>query len=264
MKIIETFKYGERGEIEYILEKLFKVDKIFIHLNPNFKIDKKPFFEIINLRKKGYPLEYIFKEVYFYGEKFYIEDGVLIPRDDTEPLIDITLKELKNYNHLNIAEIGVGSGVISIILSKKTNHNFIATDINPLAIKITKKNMKLHNQNITLYLTNLLDNINTNIDVIISNPPYVEEEWDNENLKYEPANAIFAKDKGTFLLKQIIKEGIKRKVKIIICEMGYNQKNLIETFLKEKRLKNYYFYKDLSHNYRGFVLKVNYPTAKQV
>ena len=77
-----------------------------------------------------------------------------------------------------------------------------------------------------------------------------------EALKYEPEEAIFAEDNGTYLLKEIVKEGIKRKVKMIICEMGYNQKNLMEEFFMNNDLKNFYFYKDLSGNDRGFVVKL--------
>ena len=260
MKINEAIKLGNRGEIEYILQKLLDKDKMFLHLNPEYEFDETKFLEILELRKKEYPLEYIFNEVYFYGEKFYIEEGILVPRDDTEPLIDVVLNELKDYvnnneKNLNIAEIGMGSGIISIILYKHLKANFLATDINSLALNVTNKNQKLHNTNITLYHTNLLDNIDKKIDVIVSNPPYVENEWEFEALKYEPKEAIFAKDKGTFLLKEIVKEGIKRKVKMIICEMGYNQKELMIKFFESLDLDNFYFYKDLSDNDRGFVIK---------
>jgi methylase of polypeptide subunit release factors len=75
--------------------------------------------------------------------------------------------------------------------------------------------------------------------------------------KYEPKEALFAKDNGTFLLKEIVKEGTKRKVKMIICEMGYHQKPLMEKYFIEQGINNFYFYKDLSGNYRGFVVKLN-------
>ena len=257
MKIKDCFNYAKRNDVEYILEKLFNLDKIFIHLNPDYEIDSDKFLEVINLLKKKYPIEYIFNEVYFYGEKFYIKEGVLIPRDDTEPLIDIFKKELKDYVNydLKIAEVGVGSGVISITLKKLfPNFHFIATDINPIAIEVTKKNLKLHNVEIELYLRNLLDGIE-NIDIIISNPPYVEDTWENDDLKYEPKEAIFAKDNGTYLLKEILKEAMRKKVKMVICEMGYNQKDLMIQFFKENNIKDFYFYKDLSNNDRGFVVK---------
>ena len=261
MQIKEAIKLGNRGEIEYILQKLLNKDKMFLHLNPEYQFDETEFLKILELRKKEYPLEYIFNEVWFYGEKFYIKEGVLIPRDDTEPLIDVVKSELKHYvkqkNTLNIAEIGIGSGIISITLAKKIKANFIATDINPLAIEVTKENLKFHNVDIKLYLTNLLDKVDEKIDIIISNPPYVEEEWNFEALKYEPKEAIFAKDNGTYLLKEIVKEGIKRKVKMIICEMGYNQKKIMTKFFEENSIKDFYFYKDLSGNDRGFVVKLD-------
>jgi len=267
LKIEEALKIKElsRNEKEYILSKLLNKDRMFLHLNPEFEFDENKFLEIVKLRLKEYPIEYIFKEAYFYGDKFYIEEGVLIPRDDTEPLIDIVKKELKYYvNHLKynkkiiITEIGIGSGIISIILAKNLNIDakFIATDINPKAIEISKKNLELHKVNIDLRLCNLIDCVDEKIDIIISNPPYVEEDWKFEALKYEPKEAIFSKDRGTYLLKEIVKEGIKRKVKLIICECGYNQKELLSEFFEELNLNNFYFYKDLSHNIRGFVIKL--------
>jgi release factor glutamine methyltransferase len=262
LKIKEALKIKElsRSEKEYILSKLLNKDNIFLHLNPEYEFDEKEFLKIIELRKKEYPIEYIFNEAYFYGEKFYIEEGILVPRDDTEPLIDIAIKELEYYVNLrkqtNIAEIGVGSGIISITLAKKfPQFKFIATDINPKAIEISQINAKTHNVDIDFKLSNLLDEIDENIDIIISNPPYVEEEWEYEALKYEPKEAIFASENGTYLLKKIVKEGIKRKVKLIICEFGYNQKKLMIDFFKSLNIKNYYFYKDLSGNTRGFVIK---------
>ena len=261
MKIKEAVKLGNRGEVEYILEKLLNKDKIFLHLNPEYEFDEKKFLEIINLRKKEYPLEYIFNEAWFYGEKFYIKEGVLVPRDDTEPLIDIAIKELKDYvnlkKSLTIAEIGVGSGIISITLAKKIKANYIATDINSIALEVTKENLKLHNVDIKLYLTNLLDGVDEKIDIIISNPPYVEEEWEYEALKHEPKEALFAKDNGTYLLKEIVKEGIRREVKMIICEMGHHQKEIMTKFFEENGLKDFYFYKDLNGNDRGFVVKLD-------
>jgi len=255
VKIKEAIKLAKRADVEYILEKILNKDKMFLHLNMDYEFDADEFLRILQMHKKGYPLEYIFNEAYFYGNKFYIKEGVLIPRDDTEPLIDVALKEIKGDN-LTIAEVGVGSGVISITLAQKLNAKFIATDINPIAIDVSKYNAKLYNTNIEFYLTDVLEGIDEKIDVIISNPPYVEEEWQNEELKYEPKEAIFSKDNGTFLLKKIIKEGIAKGAKLIICEMGYNQKKYIEEFLLQNNIKKYYFYKDLANRYRGFVIKL--------
>ena len=265
MKIKEALKIKElsRSEKEYILSKLLNKDKMFLHLNPEFEFDEEKFLKIIEFRKKEYPLEYIFNEAYFYDKKFYIEEGILVPRDDTEALIDIAIEELGYYvkqeKKLTIAEIGAGSGIISIILAKKfPQFQFIATDINPKAIEISKINAKTYNVNIDFKLSNLIDELDENIDIIISNPPYVEEEWKYEPLKYEPKEALFTKDNGTFLLKKIVKEGIKRKVKLIICEFGYKQKKLMCDFFKSLNIKNYYFYKDLSSNTRGFVIKFDF------
>ncbi len=263
MKIKDVIKALGRRDAEYVLQKILGVDKIFLYLNPTFEITSNKIQEIINLRQNGYPLEYIFNEVYFYAKKFFIKEGVLIPRDDTEILVDVALKELRYYvKHKNklpvIVEIGVGSGVLSILLSQNLDAKIIATDINPIAIEVAKINAKNHKVDLELYLTSLLDGVKEEVDIIVSNPPYVEEDWENDDLRYEPKEAIFAKDDGLCLLKQIIKEGLKRKAKMIICEMGYNQKEAMNSFFQKMGIKNYYFYKDLSKNYRGFVIKTKF------
>lgn len=256
MKIKEAYTYLPRSEVEYILEKILNKDRVFLHLNKDYEFDDKEFLEIVKKRKNNYPLEYIFNEAYFYGDKFFIEEGVLVPRDDTEVLIDVALKELEKFNNINIFEVGIGSGVISLTLAKYIKGNFFGSDINKKALEITKINAKNKNIDIKLFHTSLLDGVNEKIDVIISNPPYVEKEHKKPN-KFEPDEAFFADDNGTYLLKEITKQAKQKKVKLVICEMGYNQRKYMQNFFEEENIKDFYFYKDYSGNDRGFVIRLN-------
>ncbi|NPA54820.1 MAG: peptide chain release factor N(5)-glutamine methyltransferase [Epsilonproteobacteria bacterium] len=255
MLIKEAFTYLPRHEVEYILQKLLGVEKIFLHLHEKYEFDGDQFLQIVALRRKNYPLEYIFNEVEFYSQKFFIQEGVLIPRDDTEILIDVAKEELKCFTSPTIAEVGVGSGVICITLSRFIDAKFIATDINPLALEVTKHNMHLHNADIQLHLTNLLDNIEDDIDILISNPPYVQEDWHNDALKYEPPEALYAKDNGTYIIKQLIQLAKKRRIKLLICEIGYHQRDLLTQFLTSHHITDFEFIKDLNGNDRVMVVR---------
>jgi release factor glutamine methyltransferase len=139
LKIKDALKL-ENGA--YILEKILNKDKAWLFLNDNKEVPKK-FFEIYKKVKSGYPIEYIFNEVYFYGDKFFIKEGVLIPRDDTEVVVERTINLIKKYKieneKLKVLDCCTGSGVIAIEIVKHTKADVIATDINEIAIEVAKK-----------------------------------------------------------------------------------------------------------------------------
>jgi len=219
----------------------------------------KSFEEFIKKRESSYPLEYILKETSFYGRVFYTDDRVLIPRPETEELIDKIIYTCKDFKSPTIAEIGTGSGIISIMLALLfPNAKIIATDISKDALKVAKINAKKQgvSEKIRFLYCNLLDAINQDIDVIVSNPPYIKKDEKLEkNLSYEPDLALFGGEKGDEILKQIIDIAIKRRVSILACEMGYDQKEKIENHLKNYSLKAE-FYKDLAGLDRGFVVNI--------
>ncbi len=224
----------------------------------------KDFEEFIKKREAEYPLEYIIQRTSFYGKDFYTDERVLIPRPETEILIDKVICTCKDLKSPTIAEIGTGSGIISIMLALLLpNAKIIATDISKDALEVAKINAKEQGvlEKIKFINCNLFDGVNQDIDVIVSNPPYIKKDEKLEkNLSYEPDLALFGGEKGDEILKQIIDIAIKKRVSILACEMGYDQKEKITNHLKNYNLKAE-FYKDLAGIDRGFVINQKYKGA---
>lgn len=229
-------------------------------MNDEITIDAAKYKEYINRLNQDEPIEYITNKVSFYSRDFYIAQGALIPRPETEILIDQTSQIISKYKSVNIAEIGVGSGIISIILNLlHTNINkSVASDISADAINIAQTNINNYNlsKQIKLIQTNLLDDITDDFDVIVSNPPYIANNTNLENnLSFEPSDALFGGDNGAELLFKIIDLYHHSKAKYLICEMGYDQKTSISKYISKYPNLKIKFYKDLSDFDRGFVIE---------
>ncbi|MBP7225202.1 MAG: peptide chain release factor N(5)-glutamine methyltransferase [Aliarcobacter sp.] len=249
-------------EVEILMLHLLEKNTIWLHLNYNNEFLKEK--ELANLVKKratNYPLEYIINKASFYGEMFIVKEGVLIPRPETEFLLENALEILKDKKETQtILEIGTGSGIISVMLALLVpNIKIIAVDINEKALALAKENAIKHNvQNkIEFRLSNLYENVNEDdIFLCISNPPYIANDYKlSTNVKYEPSNALFGGNIGDELLKDIIKNTSERKIPYLLCEMGYDQKNPLENYFKEFNVDSYSFYKDYESFDRGFTLK---------
>ena len=241
-------------EARLLLCHFLQKDSIYLTLHEDELVDEK-FFALVEKRKQEIPLEYITKEVSFYDDVFFIDFDCLIPRPETEILIDEVLKLNLPKNPL-IAEIGVGSGIISIILQKKLDAKVIASDINQNSLKVAKKNIELHKADIKLVHTSYLDGIDAKFDIIVSNPPYIKNSFKiDKNLTYEPKVALFGGEAGDEILKNIVDLAIIKKPKFLVCEMGYDQKSSLTNYFQKKNLDKFYFYKDLAGFDRGFVVE---------
>jgi len=188
-----------------------------------------------------YPIQYLIGYVNFYGYKINVNKNVLIPRYETEFLVEKTIKYYKELfnKEVDILDIGTGSGAIAITLKKEINCNVTACDISKDALNIAKENSKQNNVNINFVESDIFSNINDKYDIIISNPPYIsknEEIMDSVD-KYEPHLALYAEDNGLYFYKRIIEESKKYlKDKFIIAfEIGYWQSQFIKDIIK-----NYY------------------------
>ncbi len=248
-------------EASILLSHVSELNQTEIIINENQKLKNYSLYQdLIKRRLSHEPIEYITNKVSFYSQEFFIKKGALIPRPETEILIDKTIEISKRFNSkLKVAEIGTGSGIISVMLAKLINDiQIIATDISQEAIDIAKINAKQFNveKKIKFMKTNYLDNISDEFDMIISNPPYIANDFKLEkNLSYEPDNALFGGVIGDEILKDIIDIWIKKQAPYLICEIGYDQKENLKKYLKTKGIKEYSFYKDLSGFNRGFVAK---------
>lgn len=248
-------------EAQLLLMAHLDVDELWLITNQNTQVnDIEQLMEWVARRAKNEPLEYIIKKVSFYSEEFYIAPGALIPRPETEILIDEAAKYLKTLDEeITIVEVGVGSGIISIMLAKKfPKARFIAVDISEDALEIAKINIEKFGliDRIELRLGSLLEPIDEKIDYLVSNPPYIEDGIELEsNLDYEPQNALYGGKVGDEIIKQLLDEVLKREIKFFSCEMGYDQKDRIMYFLKNNHQLD--FYKDLAGFDRGFTLRLS-------
>ena len=249
-------------EVEILMLHLLGKNTIWLHLNYNEEFTKEKELEVlVKKRATNYPIEYIINKASFYGEMFIVKPGVLIPRPETEILVENALEILKDKKEtIKMLEIGTGSGIISVMLAMLIeNIKIIAVDINEKAIELAKENAIKHGveNKIEFRLSNLYENVNEDdIFMTISNPPYIANDYKlPTNVKYEPSNALFGGNIGDELLKDIIKNTSERKIPYLLCEMGYDQKAPLENYFKEFNIDTYNFYKDYEKFDRGFTLK---------
>ena len=249
-------------EVEILMLHLLEKKTIWLHLNYNEEFSKEKELEIlVKKRATDYPIEYIINKASFYGEMFIVKPGVLIPRPETEILVENALEILKDKKEtIKMLEIGTGSGIISVMLAMLIeNIKIIAVDINEKAIELAKENAIKHGveNKIEFRLSNLYENVNEDdIFMTISNPPYIANDYKlPTNVKYEPSNALFGGNIGDELLKDIIKDTNSKKIPYLLCEMGYDQKAPLENYFKEFNIDTYNFYKDYEKFDRGFTLK---------
>ena len=249
-------------EAQLLLMAHLQKDELWLITNQNAEIAEcERLFEWAKRRAENEPLEYIVSRVSFYSEEFYIQKGALIPRPETELLID----EVKKFapdreSRFRFVEVGVGSGVISIMLALHyPNATFIAVDISEAALDVAKINLERFGltHRVELRLGSLLEEVDEQIDYLVSNPPYIALDAPLEsNLSYEPQNALFGGEIGDEIIKRLLDEVLKRKIRLFSCEMGYDQKDKIQNYLDSTVYESLTFYKDLSQFDRGFTLKV--------
>lgn len=176
--------------------------------------------EVIAKIDEGYPIAYLIGDVSFYGYPFKVNENVLIPRFETETLIEKTIKLIKSLNleNSNLIDLGTGSGVIAITLKKEIpSLNITAIDKSKEALKVAIENSKLNNVNVDFQNQDIFNyELPENISIVISNPPYIEEDSNyNQNVLYEPKEAIFVSNTNPLIyyeqILKIAKEQITKK-----------------------------------------------------
>ncbi len=248
-------------EAQLLLMAHLKVDELWLITHQSASVENvENYLQWVQRRALNEPFEYIVNRVNFYSEEFYIDEGALIPRPETELLIDEVLKNIDDKeSDMLFVEVGVGSGIISIMLAKHLkNAKFIAVDISSGALEVARKNREIFGleNRIELRLGSLLEPIEEEIDYLVSNPPYIEDGMSLEsNLSYEPQNALFGGSVGDEIIKQLLDEVLKKQIKFFSCEMGYDQQDKIREYLKDKKYSSLEFYKDYSSFDRGFTLQ---------
>ena len=250
---------------EILMSKILKKDRKYLVLNLNKSIENeslKIYKDLIKKRSLGKPIAYLTGVKNFWKHEFKIAEDVLIPRPDTEILIQETLKVLKFKRQVSILDIGVGSGCILLsILKEKPNFYGTGIDISNKSIDLSKINAKnLGVQNRVKFLKTNVDNFCLGkYDLIISNPPYIKKNeikyLDKDVNCFEPKLALDGGLDGTLKIKKIIDKTptlLKKNGKLIL-EIAYNQRNKVVELLKQKGFYINKITKDYAHNDRCII-----------
>lgn len=232
MFILNYFNWSQAQLLNHYRDDLFDDDCNNLNLQLNRYIN-------------GEPAQYIMEKAYFYGNELFVNPNVLIPRPETEELVELILKDHPEDN-LKILDIGTGSGAISISLKKeRPNWTIIGSDISDESLKVAKLNAKkIVDSKISLIKSDVFASIQIDdFDLIVSNPPYISLDeidlMDRSVIKYEPHLALFAKNNGLYIYYKILKNA-KNHLKNdgeIYFEIGFNQGNSLK-YLTDKYLKN--------------------------
>ena len=252
-------------DAEILMAKTLKKDREYIILNSKEDLDDKNlkyFNKLIKERASYKPIAHIINKKFFWNNEFFVNENTLIPRPDTEVIIEQVLKLTKHKNMMNILDIGVGSGCILLsILKERKNFYGTGIDISKNALDICKINAKrLKVDGRTKFYKSDIDKfMEGNYDLIISNPPYIKscelKYLESDVIKFEPKLALDGGVDGLSEIRKVIKKSselIKKNGKFVL-EIGFNQKNKVVKLLKEKGFYINCTLKDLALNDRCIV-----------
>ena len=250
---------------EILMSKAIQKDRKFIILNQNYKISKISlnfFKSLVSQRSLGMPISYLTKKKFFWKHEFNIDKDILIPRPDTELIVEETLKLMKHKKNIKILEIGSGSGCIILsILDERKDFTGIGIDISKKCVDLSKKNtFKIGLKNNIKFLKSNVDNFNYGkYDLIISNPPYINQfdlkYLEKDVINFEPKLALNGGQDGLSEIRKVIKKSselIKIKGKLIL-EIGFDQKERVKKLLNKKGFYINKIIKDLAKNDRCII-----------
>ena len=275
MKALEAIKFGSQKlkenkipsfilDSEILLSKSLRKTREEILTNLDQKINKKEmlvFHNYLHRRLKNEPIAYILEEKEFWSKNFYVNKATLIPRPETELLVDKLLK-IFNDKKITILDIGTGSGCIILsLLSELKNSKGIGIDISKKALIIAEKNSEYHGMKnkIKFFHKSLDSKFYQKFDLIVSNPPYIKKS-EIKNLKedvrkFEPRIALDGGNDGLDLIKKVIyKSKYILKIKgMLALEIGNEQFNKVSKILKKNNFKIEHIVKDYKDNIRGII-----------
>ena len=250
---------------EILLSNSIKRDKKHIILNPKEILNSEQlgkFKSLIERRKKGEPIAYLINKKEFWKDEFFVNKDVLIPRPDSELIIEQVLKIYSKDDHLQVLDIGTGSGCILLsILKERSNFYGTGIDISKKSINVSKFNAKqLNLTNRVKFFHSSVDNFNNGkYDMIVSNPPYIEQlslkYLEKDVVNFEPKLALSGGFDGFSKIRKVINKAsilIKKNGKFIL-EIGFNQKNKVIKILKEEGFYVNKAIKDYGNNDRCII-----------
>lgn len=260
-KQLENLSDTPRLDVEILLQKaLGDVERIYIHMNINKELTKEEyelFQKLIEDRLNGRPIAYIVGNREFMGLDFYVKEGVLIPRPDTEVLVEEIIELCKEKDEVNILDIGTGSGAITVSLAKYIpNSKITSFDISDIPLEVGKKNATNNDvdHKINFVKSDLFSAIkdkDIKFDVIVSNPPYIpRRDMDTLHTQvkdYEPYNALEGGEDGLDFYRDITKQSntYLKENGILAYEVGHDQAMDVSEIMKENGYSKIYTKKDI-------------------
>ena len=274
----KSISYLEKNNIdeskliaEIIFSHVLNIDRMMLFTKyrdeiENEKIEKIRYF-IQKIGREKFPVQYLLNEQEFYGRKFYVDKGVLIPRQDTEVLVEKMIEILKNNIlknknleknlkiHPKILDIGVGSGIIGITAALEIKDSYVlGVDISEKALETAEKNKELLKvSNIKFLKSNLFENVEfKQFDMIVSNPPYISLNeagiMSDDTLLHEPSEALFAENDGLYFYYEICQKASDYLADFgyLLFEIGYKQGKNVAEIMTSSGFKNVEVIKDLA------------------
>lgn len=267
----KSVQYLEKNDIqegkliaEIVFSHILNIDRMMLFTKyrddvEDEEIEKIRYF-IQKIGREKFPVQYLLNEQEFYGRKFYVDKGVLIPRQDTEILVEKmidTLKDkvLKNEIHPKILDIGVGSGIIGITAALEIESSYVlGVDISDKALETAQKNKEiLKVSNIKFLKSDLFENVEfREFDMIVSNPPYISLNevgiMSDDTLLHEPSEALFAENDGLYFYYEICQKASDYLADFgyLLFEIGYKQGKNVAKIMASSGFKNIEVVKDLA------------------
>lgn len=252
-----------------ILSKLLNVDRSYIFTYGEREVSDsigKEFLKLVSDRKAGHPIQYLLKEEEFMGLDFFVEDGVLIPREDTEVLVRYIINYVKdkfNKKQLNVLDLGFGSGAISIGIAYYLENAYVyGVDISKDAYRVANINKdRIGLENVEFLRGDLFDvlgraEVPSKFDAVVSNPPYIKsnvvDTLDTEVRDFEPRIALDGGSDGLYFYRKITSKAKKylNQGGLLICEIGYDQGGSVRNMFESSGYRDISVLKDLSGNDR--------------
>ena len=267
----KSVQYLEKNDIqegkliaEIVFSHVLNIDRMMLFTKyrddiEDEEIEKIRYF-IQKIGREKFPVQYLLNEQEFYGRKFYVDKGVLIPRQDTEILVEKmidTLKDkvLKNEIHPKILDIGVGSGIIGITAALEIESSYVlGVDISDKALETAQKNKEiLKVSNIKFLKSDLFENVEfREFDMIVSNPPYISLNeigiMSDDTLLHEPSEALFAENDGLYFYYEICQKASDYLADFgyLLFEIGYKQGKNVAKIMTSSGFKNVEVIEDLA------------------
>lgn len=250
-----------RLDSQLLLGKVLNKDKLFLITNNNEKVsslNKREYLSLIKKRKNKMPVRYILGDCDFMGLDFYVEEGVLIPRSDTEVLVEEVLKRIGEDESISVCDLCCGSGAIGIALAHyRKNINVDSVDFYPIPEKVTNKNIIRNNlvDRVTFIKSDLLSELikeNKKYNIIVSNPPYIKDEeiekLMNDVKDYEPRTALSGGEDGLIFYRKIVEQCKETLLNsgMLCFEIGYDQGEEVKTLMEKNNFVDVIVVKDLA------------------